>query len=148
VVTELMENGDLFNYIALPGAFSDKVTRYFTHQIIEALKYTHAQGICHRDMKLENLMLDSSFDIKVIDFGFAAQINQNGNNLLTTYLGTKGYLAPEIIYNMSYSGPQADLFATGVIIFSMISQVPPFTEAKNSDDFYKCLVNKRQDLFW
>lgn len=77
MVTELVNGGDLFDFISLPGAFSEKVARYFTHQIFEALKYTHAKGICHRDMKLENLMLDSNFDLKVIDFGFSAIIEKN-----------------------------------------------------------------------
>jgi len=148
VVLELIEGRDLFDYIALPGAFSEKVARYYIQQIFEGLKYAHSKGICHRDMKLENLMLDSNFDAKIIDFGFATEINKNADGRLTTKLGTEGYMAPEIVYNIPYGGEEVDIWATAVILFTMVSQGPPFAEAKKSNSHFKCLVHNRADIFW
>jgi len=99
-------------------------------------------------MKLENLMLDSNFDLKVIDFGFSTQIEKNSDMLLYTKLGTEGYMAPEIIYGIPYEGTQVDLWATAVIMFTMLSQGPPMAEAKKTNPHFKCLVKQRPDIFW
>lgn len=65
--------------------------------MIEGLSYLHNQGICHRDMKPENLLYDDDFILKIADFGFAKAISgDNGDGLLKTILGTESYMCPEI----------------------------------------------------
>ena len=76
------------------------------------------KNITHRDLKLKNLLLDSIFNLKVIDFGFSTSIQgKKGNGLLRTKIGTINYMAPEIHANFEYMGKSVDLFACGVILF-------------------------------
>jgi len=70
MILEYAEGGDLFNYVQSTGRFSEKLARHFFLQILNAIKYSHDKNICHRDLKLENIMLDKDYNIKLIDFGF------------------------------------------------------------------------------
>lgn len=86
------------------------------------LHYIHQNGTAHRDLKPENIMLDKNFNIKIVDFGFAAPITGKENTgYCKTVLGTRGYMAPEIITNNPYQGQVVDLFALGVILFILIT---------------------------
>jgi serine/threonine protein kinase len=77
------------------------------------------EGYCHRDIKLENLLLDSDFNLKLSDFGFSS-ILMKDNQLLMTMKGTLGYMAPEIFQGKGYHGELTDIFALGVVLFGMI----------------------------
>mmetsp|Transcript_33552 Transcript_33552/g.38542 ORF Transcript_33552/g.38542 Transcript_33552/m.38542 type:complete len:290 (+) Transcript_33552:419-1288(+) len=103
----------------------------------------HEKGISHRDMKLENIMLSSDFNLKVADFGFSSDKPIN-----KSLKGTESYMSPEIHLGKKYSGKSADLFAAGIILFSMVTQTPPFHKAVNSDSLYKMIYANRVDLFW
>lgn len=72
IVLELVQGGELFDFVANSGRFTDEVSRYFFGQFMEALNYMHTSGVSHRDLKPENIMLDSEFNLKIADFGFAA----------------------------------------------------------------------------
>lgn len=97
LVLELAVGGELFDYVALSGKFSEPVARYYFKQIIEGLAYIHNQGLSHRDLKPENIFLDDKFNIKIADFGFASTMEKEQGNLLKTVLGTENYMAPEIL---------------------------------------------------
>ena len=89
-VLELASNGNLFEYIA-DNAMDEGVVRYYFKQLCLAVDYLHKEGICHRDLKLENLLLDSNFNLKVSDFGFWTDLkNLFGDNILITCKGTPG----------------------------------------------------------
>ncbi len=78
-------------------------------------------------MKLENILLDKEYNCKIIDFGFATKLEgKNGDGFNTTYLGTPGFQAPEILNSQEYQGHVVDLFALGVIFFMLYSRSPPF----------------------
>jgi serine/threonine protein kinase len=85
IVLELVQGGELFDFVALSGRFNENVARYYFSQLMEALNYMHSAGACHRDLKPENIMLDSDFNLKVADFGFAAPaLGRDGSGFLTT----------------------------------------------------------------
>jgi serine/threonine protein kinase len=115
---------------------------------MEGLRHMHSQNICHRDIKLENLLLNSDFMLKIADFGFACLIEgDNKSGVLTTRLGTEGYMAPEI-YLMKYSGVKVDVFAAGVVLFIMLSGHPPFQKAVVTDPYFKLIRDKKGNVFW
>ena len=118
---ELCTGGELFDFIAQTGRFSEPVARYYFKQMLEGLNYMHNQGISHRDIKPENVLMDDQFNLKIADFGFASHQALNESRR-----GTESYMAPEISANETYSGCNVDLFATGIILFIMICQHPPF----------------------
>lgn len=140
---ELVSGGELFDFIAETGRFTEETARYYFHQMVSGLEYMHTQGYSHRDIKPENMMLDSEYTLKIADFGFSS--NQALNE---TKRGTDGYMAPEIYKGVEYSGQCVDLFATGIILFIMVAQHPPFNAASSKDPHYKLLSTNRHDVFW
>lgn len=150
IVMELVPGGELFEYIADSGKFSDEIARTYFRILIETLHYCHKKGITHRDLKPENLLFDGGFNLKIADFGFATLIaGKDGTNQLHTILGTESYMAPEIHARQPYSGEAVDLFACGIILFIMISGTPPFSKADPKvDPHYKLFSNGKQEVFW
>jgi serine/threonine protein kinase len=140
---EYAENGELFDYIAETGVFSEKIARFYFHQLISAIEYLHTRGYYHRDVKPENILLDSSFNLKLADFGFTT-----AHEISYSRKGTYGYMAPEVLAKQEYRGEQADLFASAVILFILLSQHPPFLRAEEGDRYYKKIIQERWDRFW
>lgn len=146
---EYAAGGELFEYVANSGRFSEEVARAYFHQLINGLEYMHNNNISHRDLKPENLLFDSEFNLKIADFGFATLMEgKDGNGLLKTCLGTESYMAPEIHAKLPYSGSSVDLFASAIILFIMFSGTPPFTKADPKDPYYKLICTNRNDTFW
>jgi serine/threonine protein kinase len=84
------------------------------------LHYLHSNGVCHRDLKLDNILLDSEYNCKIIDFGFATELKgKDSSGFNNSFIGTASYMAPEILYGHKYQGHVADLFALGVILFNL-----------------------------
>ncbi len=149
IALELANGGEIFDYIALGGAFSERVCRFYFRQFMEGLNYVHSKGIAHRDLKPENLLFDNNFNLKIADFGFAAPIHgRDGKGYLKTKLGTESYMAPEIHARSPYSGASVDIFAAAIILFIMFTQHPPFSRAEPTDPFYRLICANRADLFW
>jgi len=97
IALELAQGGELFDYIACSGKFSEPLARYYFKQFMEGLSYVHDQGFTHRDLKPENLMLTADFTLKIADFGFAGPVDgRDGSGVCNTNLGTLNYMAPEI----------------------------------------------------
>lgn len=150
IVLELIPGGELFEYIASSGRFSEEIARTYFHILIETIEYCHSQGIVHRDLKAENLLMDADFNLRVADFGFSALLSgKDGSGQLYTVLGTESYMAPEIHLRQPYSGPSVDLFACAVILFIMVSGNPPFIKADpKSDAHYKLFCINMPETFW
>ena len=149
IVTEIAQGGELFDFIAITGKFSEPVARHFFKEYLAGLDHCHRAGLSHRDLKPENLMLDHMFNVKLVDFGFAAPVEgKDGSGWLTTPLGTPNFMAPEIHLRKPYQGRSVDIFASAIILFIMVAQHPPFTSAEPTDAFYKCLAANRADIFW
>lgn len=140
---ELANGGELFDFIAQTGRFTEETARFYFHQLCDAFEYLHGNGVSHRDMKPENIMLDTDFNLKLADFGFSSNKAQNESRK-----GTDSYMAPEIHMGQKYSGQCVDLFAAGIILFIMVAQHPPFNKASPKDPHYKTISANRLDLFW
>lgn len=140
IAYDLHENGDFYNYIKDFGALPLPIARTYVDQLIQAIGAIHKADVCHRDLKLENIVLDSTFGIKVIDFGISCPLSGNKNNGFCERgekVGTLGYMAPEIILECKYQPIMADLFSLGVIIFILVTGHLPFEEATINDNYYK-----------
>lgn len=143
IAVEYAENGEFFDYIAEGPKFSEEMTRYFFHKIIDTLEYMHNNGIAHRDIKPENLLLDRDFNLKFGDFGFAT------NRTFTSgRRGTFGYMAPEVLGGLDYDPKMADLFSAAVILFIMMTKHCPFIRADINDKYYKNILNGDYERFW
>lgn len=105
--------------------------------MIEALDYMHGLRCVHRDLKLENILVDDNLDLKIADFGFACYKSIDN---LKSYRGTMTYMAPEIKEGKVYNGTQVDLFSVGVILFIIVQGIFPFKEARKEEYFYNLLM--------
>jgi len=95
MVLEYADGGDALKHIQATGAISEDRARMWTSQIASAVRYMHDLDIAHRDLKLENLLIDASDNIKICDFGFVREATPS--DLSQTYCGSKSYAAPEIL---------------------------------------------------
>ncbi|OQR81272.1 calcium/calmodulin-dependent protein kinase [Achlya hypogyna] len=143
LVMEELKGGDIFSKL---HASSEKLTEIdicrLVKMLLEALEYIHLRNIVHRDLKLENLMLDATgrdSALKIVDFGFAKQL-PNKNATLTEVLGTPGYMAPEVIQGKPYGKP-ADIWSTGVIVYTLLCGYPPFHHDQIHDlqKLFRCI---------
>lgn len=111
---------------------------------MDGLAHIHAQGVSHRDIKAENILLNRSFRTKLADFGFSClSEGRDGSGFLRTALGTEGYRAPEVS-GKHYRGEKADVFSLGVVLYVMYAGSPPFEKADARDYYYKMHVGNRQ----
>eukprot|EP00824_Muranothrix_gubernata_P021102 TRINITY_DN435_c0_g1_i3.p1 TRINITY_DN435_c0_g1~~TRINITY_DN435_c0_g1_i3.p1 ORF type:complete len:465 (-),score=77.40 TRINITY_DN435_c0_g1_i3:1256-2650(-) len=149
IVLELVTGGELFDFVATGGRIAEPIVRFYFQQLLEVFNYIHTRGICHRDLKAENLLIDQNFNLKLADFGFSAPLGgKDGSGYLHTYLGTPTYMAPEIHMHQPYIGAAVDIFALGVLLFIMVAAHPPFKRADPNDPFYKLLATNRAPYFW
>jgi len=128
IVMELMRGGELFDYIVSRGKLREDEAQQLARKIISAVAYMHEQDIIHRDLKPENLLLttkdDKSHDLKLIDFGLSKCMHGQD---ATSFLGTKGYLAPEMLQRHTYS-KAVDCWAMGIIVFILLCGCLPFDD--------------------
>lgn len=117
--------GELWTILRDRGNFDDNTTRFYTACVVEAFDYLHARNIIYRDLKPENMLLDVSGYIKLVDFGFAKKL-VNGRKTWT-FCGTPEYVAPEVILNRGHD-ISADYWSLGVLMFELLTGAPPFTD--------------------
>ncbi|XP_052892043.1 phosphorylase b kinase gamma catalytic chain, skeletal muscle/heart isoform isoform X3 [Anopheles moucheti] len=133
LVFELCRQGELFDYLTSVVTLSEKKSRYIMRQIFEGVDYIHSKNIVHRDLKPENILLDDNLNVKITDFGFARVLKEGEK--LYDLCGTPGYLAPETLKcNMFEDAPgyakEVDIWACGVIMFTLLVGCPPFWHRK------------------
>lgn len=124
LVLDLMET-DLYQIIRSKQPLSEKHLIYFLHQILKGLQHMHAVGILHRDLKPNNLLMNSDCDLKICDFGLSRAIpnstEQNDKTFnMTDYVVTRNYRAPEVIFSQKQYGAEVDMWSVGCIFAELI----------------------------
>lgn len=119
---ELLQGGELFTHLRNKGKISEQAARFYGAIVVYAYSVIHARKIAYRDLKPENLVMDSRGYVKLVDFGLAKQLLEGKT---WTLCGTPDYLAPEIILNEGHDHC-VDYWALGVLIFEMVVGAPPF----------------------
>ena len=130
LVMELCHGKNLYQFIRKKqpkNHLSESEAIPVFRQIVSAVAYMHGLGLVHRDLKLENILINdlaSLNDIKIIDFGFAT--NCQPGSKLSMYCGTPCYMDPDLSKQKKYSGQGADVWALGVILFLLVTGGVPF----------------------
>lgn len=134
-VIEYINGGEMFTHIHRNKNFSYDIAKFFAAEVMLALEYLHNLDIIYRDLKPENLLIDSRGHVRVTDFGFAKRVSHR----TWTLCGTPEYLAPEIILSKGY-GHAVDWWALGVLIYEMRCGHAPFYDA-NQMEMYRKIVD-------
>lgn len=125
-VIELCSGGDLFSYIKKRRRLKEDIARFFFKQLIEGLAYIHnAKKVVHRDIKLENILLDATGNVKICDFGVSRQLRYD-HTVMKEQCGTPAYIAPEILLDKGYTGYKVDMWCAGVCLYAMLIGSVPF----------------------
>ncbi|RHZ62655.1 non-specific serine/threonine protein kinase [Aspergillus thermomutatus] len=127
LVLEYCPGDELYNYLLRHGPLPiDKARRIFT-QLVGAVAYVHSRSCVHRDLKLENILLDKHENVKLCDFGFTREYEGKAS-YLQTFCGTICYSAPEMLKGEKYAGEKVDVWSLGIILYALLAGELPFDE--------------------
>ncbi|XP_020718208.1 uncharacterized protein LOC101458905 isoform X4 [Ceratitis capitata] len=124
LVMEFAAGGELYDYLSERKVLSEEEARRIFRQVATAVYYCHKHKICHRDLKLENILLDEHGNAKIADFGLSNVFDEQ--NLLSTFCGSPLYASPEIVEGTPYQGPEVDCWSLGVLLYTLVYGSMPF----------------------
>lgn len=136
IVLEYASGGELFDYILNHKYLKEPLAKKFFAQLVSGVDYMHSKGLIHRDLKLENLLLDKNKNIIISDFGFVNSYNlSNNNDFMKTSCGSPCYAAPELVLTPSpYQGKKVDIWSLGIILYAMLAGYLPFDDDPTNED--------------
>lgn len=134
--------GDLYNTVSKEGSLEEDDANYYFTQLIKGVEYCHENNIIHRDIKLENVLINSSDDgvsVKLCDFGFSESVE----GIHKSIVGTPAYIAPEILEKNAdgYDGKKSDVWACGIMLYVMVYGCYPFEDPSDPTNIMKTLRN-------
>ncbi len=116
----------MLDYIISHGRLKEKQARKFGRQIASALDYCHRNSIVHRDLKIENILISKTGDIKIIDFGLSNLFSPRAH--LKTFCGSLYFAAPELLQARQYLGPEVDIWSFGIVLYVLVCGKVPFDD--------------------
>nr|KAJ0203423.1 hypothetical protein LSAT_V11C500253320 [Lactuca sativa] len=137
LVMELASGGELFTQLSRRGRMKEATARRYFQQIVSTLNFCHQNGVAHRDLKPQNLLLDDDGNLKISDFGLSALPESQKDGLLHTACGTPAYTAPEIVRRKGYDGAKADAWSCGIILFIFLAGYLPFDDSNLANMYRK-----------
>ena len=154
IVYEYAPKGTLFDYFTNPnkGSLEENYAKILFKNILKGVQAMHNNKICHRDIKLENILLDENYNPKICDFGFVIQVHEGRK--LKGRCGTRGYCAPEILKEKKeytgYDGIKADIFSLGISLLSLVTgkqdkNIEKIIEANKFDEYKEKLKIQIKD---
>uniref|UniRef100_A0A7S3DG88 cGMP-dependent protein kinase n=1 Tax=Palpitomonas bilix TaxID=652834 RepID=A0A7S3DG88_9EUKA len=135
MLMETVMGGELFTYLRQRERFSEDEAKFYAACVISAFEFLHERGYAYRDLKPENLLIDSQGYVKVVDFGFAKRISGRSY----TVCGTPDYLPPEIIQSSGHT-KAVDWWALGILIYEMVEGEPPFAH-EDTMQMYRNIIS-------
>lgn len=144
IVMEYAGGGDLLHYVRDKKRLREEECKRIFKQILMGASSIHNSGVLHRDFKMDNILLDSSYStVKICDFGVSKLIKQG--EIIKEQCGTPAYIAPEIIKNEGYEGYTVDIWSLGVVLYTMLCGTIPF-KANNINDLHTLILSGNFDL--
>jgi len=142
---EYASQGEFIEYLMYTSKFEDELARWFFSSLVEGIEYCHGMNIIHRDLKHDNCLLGENFVLKITDFGFATECN---NEMMKTAIGTAQYAAPEILKGRKYTSA-VDIFSMGVMLFIALAGSQPWRKASaKSDRWFKMVYAGEWNKFF
>ncbi|KAJ7485049.1 CAMK/CAMKL/Kin1 protein kinase [Mycena galericulata] len=126
MVFEYVNGGQLLDFIIAHGRLRERVARKFARQIASALDYCHRNNVVHRDLKIENILISATGNIKIIDFGLSNLYDPASH--LSTFCGSLYFAAPELLNAKLYTGPEVDIWSFGVVLYTLLCGKVPFED--------------------
>lgn len=136
MVMEYAGGGDLLHYVKQKKRLTEAEAKPIFKQIVYALAHIHSRNVLHRDIKLDNILLDNDGAVKICDFGVSKIIDKH--KIINDQCGTPAYIAPEIINNLGYKGFYVDHWSLGILLYAMLCGTVPF-KAPNMKELHELI---------
>ncbi|KDO29786.1 CAMK/CAMKL/NUAK protein kinase [Saprolegnia parasitica CBS 223.65] len=138
LVLEYCSGGDLYDYLLHRPALPTSDARRVFEQVVAGLHHLHQRGFAHRDISLENILLDEHGDCKLCDFGLAAPAHEVSDAVV----GKPFYMAPEVYAGRPYDPAAADMWGLGILLFMLVTGVPMISAPSDADGGYRIVARQ------
>ena len=145
IINEFAPYGELFKYVQTQEFVEERLAHIIFKQVLDGLEFMHQNGYAHLDLKSENIFIGEDFIIKIGDYDMCCKIT---GTTVNHFVGTLGIKSPEMFEDGYFDPIKADIFALGVLLFTLCFGHPPFIKAVSYDQYYKLIKLKSYDAFW